>query len=109
MRKLIFIMPLLAATAMSAQFKADNVKYKTVYPQDLCKALSASKDYLLLDVRSPGEFDDTSSAVGLNIGHLKNAVNIDIRQLSRRWKELSAHKDQPVFILLTQPAQPSRF
>jgi len=98
MRKLIFIMPLLIATTMNAQFKADNVKYKTVYPQDLCKTLSASKDYLLLDVRSPGEFDDTSSSVGLNIGHLKNAVNIDIRQLSQRWKELSAHKDQPVFI-----------
>lgn len=98
MRKLIFTIPLLISITMSAQFKADNVKYKTVYPEDLCKTLSASRDYLLLDVRSPGEFDDTSTSVGLNIGHLKNAVNIDIRQLSQRWKELSAHKDQPVFI-----------
>lgn len=98
MRKLIIILPLLIAATMHAQFKADNVKYKTVYPEDLCKTLLASKGYLLLDVRSPGEFDDTSSAVGLNIGHLKNAVNINITQLSQRWKEIAPYKDQPVFI-----------
>jgi len=98
MHKLIFILPLLIAATMQAQFKADNVKYKTVYPEDLCKTLLASKGYLLLDVRSPGEFDDTSSATSLNIGHLKNAVNINITQLSQRWKEIAPYKDQPVFI-----------
>jgi rhodanese-related sulfurtransferase len=58
----------------------------------------ASKGYLLLDVRSPGEYDDTSSSTSLNIGHLKNAVNINITQLPQRWKEISSYKDQPVFI-----------
>jgi len=81
------------------QFKADNVKYKTVFPEDLCKTLQANPGYVLLDVRSDGEFNDTLSASpSLNIGHLQNAVHINITQLPQRWKELTAYKDKPVFI-----------
>ena len=91
------VLLLIAATA-SAQFKADNVKYKTVFPEDLCKTLMAKQDYTLLDVRSQGEYDDTSTAGGLNIGHVKNSLHIDIRELPKRWKELLAYKDKPLFI-----------
>jgi rhodanese-related sulfurtransferase len=98
MKPTIFIILILAAFVSAAQFKADNVRYQTVYPEDLCKTLQANKGALLLDVRSPGEFDDTSTSVSLNLGHLKNAVNIDIRQLPQRLKEIEAYKDQPVFI-----------
>ena len=98
MKRSIFLLLSFASLTMSAQFKADNVRYTTVFPEDLCKTLMASKSYLLLDVRSPGEFDDTSSSTSLNIGHLKNAVNINITQLPQRWKEISSYKDQPVFI-----------
>jgi rhodanese-related sulfurtransferase len=85
--------------AFSQQFKADNVKYKTVYPEDLCNTLKANPDYVILDVRSDGEYHDTTSmAESLNIGHLKNAQHIDIRQLPGRWKELSAYKDRPLFV-----------
>jgi rhodanese-related sulfurtransferase len=89
---------LLCGVFANAQFKADNVKYTTVFPEDLCKTLSANKGAVLLDVRSKGEYDDTSSSVGLNIGHFKNTLHIDIRELPQRWKELSAYKDQPLFI-----------
>src|SRR3954447_14343320 len=83
----------------SQQFKADNVKYTTVYPEDLCKTLQKNPGYVLLDVRSDGEFyDSTSASPSLNIGHLKDALHIDIRQLSSRWKELAAYKDRPLFI-----------
>src|SRR5438045_6172843 len=98
MKRSIFILSLLTSLAMNAQFKADNVKYTTVFPEDLCKTLMASKGYLLLDVRSPGEYSDTSSSNSLNIGHLKNAMNINITLLPQRWKEISSYKDQPVFI-----------
>ena len=98
MKRSIFILLLLASQALNAQFKADNVRYNTVFPEDLCKTLLASKGYLLLDVRSPGEYDDTSTSNGLNIGHIKNAKNINITQLPQRWKEISSYKDQPVFI-----------
>jgi rhodanese-related sulfurtransferase len=81
------------------QFKADNVKYKTVYPEDLCKTLQANSGYVILDVRSDAEFNDTMSASpSLNIGHLQNAKHIDIRQLSSRWRELSEFRDKPLFI-----------
>ncbi|MFL5741338.1 MAG: rhodanese-like domain-containing protein [Flavisolibacter sp.] len=94
-----FLLSLSITTGFSQQFKADNVKYKTVYPEDLCNTLKANPDYVILDVRSDGEFHDTSSmAESLNIGHLKNAMHIDIRQLPARWKELNAYKDRPLFV-----------
>jgi len=83
----------------SSQFNADNVKYKTVFPEDLCKALQDNPGYVLLDVRSDGEFyDTTSGSPALNIGHLQNALHINITQLQQRWKELAAYKDKPLFI-----------
>lgn len=82
-----------------AQYKADNVQYKTVYPSDLCKTLQANPGYVILDVRSQGEFDDTlSNSPGLNIGHIKGAIHIDIRELPQRWKELQEYKDRPLFV-----------
>lgn len=82
-----------------SQFKADNVKYKTVFPEDLCKTLQANPGYVLLDVRSDGEFNDTMSASpALNIGHIQNALHVNITQLPQRWKELSQYKDKPLFI-----------
>lgn len=82
-----------------SQFKADNVKYKTVFPEDLCKTLQANPGYVLLDVRSDGEFNDTlNSSPSLNIGHMGNALHINITQLQQRWKELSVYKDKPLFI-----------
>jgi rhodanese-related sulfurtransferase len=99
MPRIILIALLLIATGTTnAQFKADNVKYTTVFPEELCKTLMANQGYTLLDVRSKGEVDDTSSSESLNIGHLKNAIHIDIRQLPQRWKELLVYKDKPLFI-----------
>src|SRR6476620_624791 len=82
----------------NAQYKNDNLLFKTTYPGDLCKELNKYPGALLLDVRSAGEYNDTSSSTGLNIGHLKNALNIDVRQLPRQWHSLDAYKDKPVFV-----------
>ena len=98
MLKMFFVTGLVLAVTANAQFKADNVKYATVFPQELCKALMASQGYTLLDVRSQGEYDDTSTSGGLNIGRIKNSVHIDIRELPKRWKELLPYKDKPLFI-----------
>jgi rhodanese-related sulfurtransferase len=98
MFRIIFAGLLLIAITSNAQFKADNVKYTTVFPEELCKTLMANQGYTLLDVRSQGEYDDTSTAGGLNIGHMKNSMHIDIRELPKRWKELLAYKDKPLFI-----------
>jgi rhodanese-related sulfurtransferase len=96
-RIILAVLLLITATA-NAQFKADNVKYTTVFPEELCKTLMANRGYTLLDVRSQGEYDDTSTSAGLNIGRVKNSVHIDIRELPKRWQELSAYKDKPLFI-----------
>jgi len=98
MLRLIFTGLLLIAITSNAQFKADNVKYTTVFREELCKTLIANQGYTLLDVRSQGEYDDTSTSGGLNIGHVKNSMHIDIRELPKRWKELLAYKDKPLFI-----------
>jgi len=98
MLKITFVTSLVLTVTANAQFKADNVQYTTVFPQDLCKTLRANQGYTLLDVRSQGEYDDTSTSGGLNIGHIKNSMHIDIRELPKRWKELLAYKDRPLFI-----------
>ncbi len=84
--------------ATEAQYKFDNKSYTTVYLNDLCDSLNNHPDRLILDVRSPEEFADTSAAVRYNIGHLKGAVNIDINELGKRWKEIAAYQNKPVFI-----------
>lgn len=81
-----------------AQYKNDNTKFKTVFLEDLCKTLQNNNGYILLDVRSKGEYCDTSSATNLNIGHLKNAINIDVSELPQRLKELQEDKDKPIFV-----------
>ena len=99
MYRSIFHLLFFCATIVNAQFKNDNVKYTTVFPEELCKTLQANPGYVLLDVRSQGEFDDSlSSAPGLNIGHIKDALHISIQQLPERWKELLPYKDKPLFI-----------
>ncbi|MDP9229729.1 MAG: rhodanese-like domain-containing protein [Bacteroidota bacterium] len=85
-------------TICNAQYKNDNVAFKTVYLEDLCKTIQNNSDFLILDVRSEGEYDDTSSSSNLNIGHLKNAKHIDVRELPNRLNELAGYREKPVFV-----------
>jgi rhodanese-related sulfurtransferase len=89
---------LLISITAKGQFKNDNVLYKTVDPADLCATLEKSKGYILLDVRSPGEYADTSAFPSYNLGHLKGARNINISELGKRLSEIQSYKDQPVFV-----------
>ena len=88
----------LSAIAVQAQYKNDNVSFKTVDWTNLCNVLQNNKGYLLLDVRSPGEYGDTSQYASLNIGHLKGAENISVQQLSNRLSEIDSYKNKPVFV-----------
>lgn len=98
MRRIFLLFFLFIVQLLQAQYKNDNVSYKTVDPAELCSLLMNNPGYLLLDVRSAGEHNDTSRFTGLNIGHLKNARNIDIRELPKRWKEIESYKQKPVFV-----------
>ncbi|MEP7323542.1 MAG: rhodanese-like domain-containing protein [Saprospiraceae bacterium] len=85
-------------TLLVAQYKYDNTLYHTVYLEDLPHALKQSGHHLLLDVRSPGEYNDTSMYDNLNIGRLKGSKNITIRELDKRLNEIQAYKTDPVFL-----------
>ena len=98
MKKIIPVILFCFPVLLQAQYKNDNVKYQTVYMDDLCASLKKNKDYILLDVRSKGEHDDTSSAVNLNIGHLKNAININVNELGSRLSEIKTATDKPVYV-----------
>ena len=49
-------------------FKFDNTVYKAVYLNQAFRLMDSMQNYLLLDVRSPGEYADTSRSTALNIG-----------------------------------------
>ena len=99
MKRLLFVcFTFLLAVQAFPQYKNDNVAFKTLDWTELCNTLKNNKGYLLLDVRSKGEFSDTSSFAQLNIGHLKDAVNISVQELSKRLSEINADKNRPVFI-----------
>ncbi len=94
----LFNLLLMACMSMRAQFKNDNVLYRLVYLQDLCQTMNENPDYLLLDVRSKGEYEDTSSSSVYNIGRFKDARNISIQELGTRLTEIKDYKDRPVFV-----------
>ncbi|MEP7372176.1 MAG: rhodanese-like domain-containing protein [Chitinophagaceae bacterium] len=94
---LIFITVALSINAQ-LPFKYDNTVYKAVYLNEAFRLMDSSSKYLLLDVRSPGEYADTSRHTALNIGRIKGAVNIDIDAVPAHLEELKKYTDQPVFI-----------
>jgi len=92
-----FFISLLTTSAQLA-FKNDNVLYNAVFLNEAFKLMEKEKDFLLLDVRSPGEYADTSTHTALNIGRLKGAKNIDVNAVASRLSEINGYKDKPVFI-----------
>ena len=98
MKPLLTALFSVAALAACAQYRYDNKQFTTVYPEEICQVLKANPNRLVLDVRSKGEYYDTSASKSLNIGRFAGAQNLDIRELPTRWHELEAYKDKPVFI-----------
>ncbi|MEO8590546.1 MAG: rhodanese-like domain-containing protein [Flavobacteriales bacterium] len=93
---LLFV-ALLVAPAAQAQFEGDNVRYRTISWEELPAALAKSPKALIIDVRTPGEYSDTSHWASRNLGHLKGARNIDHREVGRRLNEFPDH-DQPIYL-----------
>ncbi|MES1223413.1 MAG: rhodanese-like domain-containing protein, partial [Bacteroidota bacterium] len=88
---------LLLVTITNAQlpFKYDSL-YKTIYAKDLCKMLQKNPDLLLVDVRSAGEYSDTSQYASLNLGHLKGAINIEIDGMKKNMDTISRYKNKTI-------------
>ncbi|HLA59679.1 MAG TPA: rhodanese-like domain-containing protein [Puia sp.] len=93
----VFVLTMLGSAAQHP-FKFDNTIYKAVYLNEAFHLMDSMQNYLLLDVRSPGEYADTSRSTALNIGRIRGSVNITIDSVPARLNELTKYKDQPVFI-----------
>ena len=84
-------------TGATAQlpFKYDSL-YQTIYAREFCRLVQQEPDLVLIDVRSAGEFADTSVHASLNIGHLKGAINIEIAGMKQNLDTLSPYKDKTI-------------
>ena len=79
-------------------FRFDNKAYKAVYLNEAVQLMNSHPGYLLLDVRSPGEYADTSEATHMNMGRLKGAVNIDIDSFQQHLADLKKYSDKNIFV-----------
>lgn len=75
--------------------KKSSIVFKNITPAQLCSAVAKNPDILLLDVRTPEEFNGKAE---VNYGKLKNAINIPIQQLESRLGELQQYKNRQVIV-----------
>ena len=73
------------------------IKFSDLTFEQLCARLAANPKAVLLDVRSPAEFNGTATEVP-SFGHFKNAINVNIDELENRVGELSKYKNQEVLV-----------
>jgi rhodanese-related sulfurtransferase len=73
------------------------VVHNTVEPQNICTYLTMkdTSALVLLDVRSPEEFNGTAPE---KFGRLKGALNIPVQQLQQRMAELNRYKDREIMV-----------
>jgi rhodanese-related sulfurtransferase len=87
----------LAANAQINQ-RFDNSNYKAIYFKEACDLIAKNPDIVLLDVRSPGEYADTSKYISSNIGRFKGAINISIDSIDNHAKDLEALKGKTILV-----------
>jgi rhodanese-related sulfurtransferase len=79
-------------------WRYDNTNYKAIYFKEACDLITKTPDILLLDVRSPGEYADTSQSIGSRIGRLKGAINISIDSVEKQYNELLPYKGKTILV-----------
>ncbi|HLZ15595.1 MAG TPA: rhodanese-like domain-containing protein [Cyclobacteriaceae bacterium] len=77
--------------------KKSSIKFKNIDIEEMCKRIKANPSIILLDVRSPGEFDGSTNEVP-SFGHFKNAINVNVRDLEARIDELAKYKTSEVIV-----------
>ena len=71
------------------------ITFKNISPEKTCSYVAGKPATLLLDVRTPEEFNGKAE---VNFGRLKNAVNIPIQELEKRISELKKYKDKEIIV-----------
>jgi rhodanese-related sulfurtransferase len=96
---LLFVLCAACFAAKAQQLQLyDNTNYKAIYFKEACELMAKTPNLVLLDVRSPGEYADTSRFVGSRIGRLKGAINVSIDSVQKHFKDLQAYKGRPILV-----------
>jgi len=105
---LLFAVALIVMTAKGQHpFKYDHTVYKTAYLNEAFRLMDSMPNFLLLDVRSPGEYADTGRATFGDIGRIRGSINIPIDSVPGHLAALKKYINEPVFVYFShQP--PSR-
>ena len=73
------------------------LEFENLSTEEFCKRITNNPaGILLLDVRTPSEFD--GSAWRSTYGHFKNAININVEELEERMAELTKYKGREVLV-----------
>ena len=76
--------------------KKSTIIHSNVEPENLCSFITkAGNNVLLLDVRTPDEFEGKAEE---KFGRLNYAINIPVQELEKRIKELAAYKNKQVIV-----------
>jgi rhodanese-related sulfurtransferase len=76
----------------------DNTNYKAIYFKEACQLMANNPNLILLDVRSPGEYADSSKYLTSDIGRLKGAINISIDSVDKHFNDLKAYKNKTILV-----------
>ena len=76
----------------------DNTNYKAIYFKEACQLMASNPDLVLLDVRSPGEYADSSKHLTSDIGRLKGAINVSIDSVEKHFNDLKAYKNKTILV-----------
>jgi rhodanese-related sulfurtransferase len=79
-------------------WRYDNTNFKAIYFKEACDLIAKTPDLVLLDVRSPGEYADTSQFISSRIGRLKGAINVSIDSVKQHYNDLLAYKNRTILV-----------
>ena len=75
--------------------KKSTVVFKNIPASDICSFIENNPNVILLDVRTKKEFEGKADP---DFGSLKNAINIPIKELEKRYTELNEYKDKQIVV-----------
>jgi rhodanese-related sulfurtransferase len=80
------------------------IQFQNLSSEEFCKHITPN--VILLDVRSPAEFNGHSRRE--TYGHFKNAININIDELEKRIAELEKYKDLEILVYCSHSVRSPR-
>ncbi len=101
MQKKIIIL-LLPALMLTSLVKAQNTYNEITLPELMKKKVADDKNMVIVDVRSDGEFGDSSRGRSGNIGRIKGAVHIglvDMENKPETIKQFEPYRDKEIYLI----------